>query len=310
MARRGCRRCRKPGLRWLGDKKPFQHTDPRLLPLNPGKFFPDALFLHIIRHPCAVTASSDDFNRHNGDFWIGLSPEEKIRRWTHHEKLVADLKLRLGDRIHSLRYEDFCRRTERELAGVFRFLGVTPDAGVLQRPPPRQAVPPPPPPPENQLPVGDITAGRPARATTRKSQPAGCAPRWVSTGIGSWPNACTKPCTPKFSRRSRKSAALSRAARCWKSRATPDASHLAEPPGPGGRAGKIGLNLAGAGYTDFPSLRATPTPMTCFPDHRFSMRCCATRPWNMTSFFGNRSPKSAASPSPAVRSSSAHRVMA
>jgi hypothetical protein len=121
----------KPGLRWLGDKKPFQHTDPRLVPFILENF-PGALFLHIIRHPSAVTASSDHFNSHDGDFWIGLSPAEKIRRWTLHEQLVADLKLKLNDRIHSLRYEDFCRRTEHELAGVFRFLGLTPDPAVLQ----------------------------------------------------------------------------------------------------------------------------------------------------------------------------------
>jgi len=121
----------KPGLRWLGDKKPFQHTDPQLVPFI-LEHFPDALFLHIIRHPCAVTASSDHFNRHDGDFWQGLSPEEKVRRWTYHEQRVEEMKRALPGRIHSLRYEDLCRRTEQELSGVFHFLGLTPDTLVLK----------------------------------------------------------------------------------------------------------------------------------------------------------------------------------
>jgi hypothetical protein len=115
----------KSGLRWLGDKKPFQHTDPQLVPFILENF-PDALFLHIVRHPCAVTASSDHFNQHDGDFWQGLSPEEKVRRWAFHEKRVVELNL--------------CRRTERELSGVFRFLGLKPDAQVL-RDAARQTVP-------------------------------------------------------------------------------------------------------------------------------------------------------------------------
>ncbi|HEV2695024.1 MAG TPA: sulfotransferase [Verrucomicrobiae bacterium] len=121
----------KPGIRWLGDKKPFQHTDPRLVPFI-LEHFPDALFLHIVRHPCAVVASSDHFNAHAGDFWLGLSASEKLQRWTYHEKRVEEMKLQLPGRIHTLRYEDLCRQTELELTAVFHFLGVSPDTRALK----------------------------------------------------------------------------------------------------------------------------------------------------------------------------------
>jgi hypothetical protein len=123
---------KKLGLRWMGDKKPFQQTDPQLLPYL-QRHFPDAKFLHIVRHPAAVVASSDKFNSTgDGDFWQGLTAEEKIERWAFHEQLVADMKAQLPDRIHSLRYEDFCRWTEVELAGVFRFLELSPPQTVLR----------------------------------------------------------------------------------------------------------------------------------------------------------------------------------
>jgi len=122
----------KPDLRWIGDKKPFQHIDPQLVPFILENF-PDALFLHIVRHPCAVAASSDKFNESGiGDFWMDMSLEEKVERWAYNEKLVQAMQEKLKDRVHHLRYEDLCRRTEEELSAVFGFLGLTPDAKALK----------------------------------------------------------------------------------------------------------------------------------------------------------------------------------
>ncbi|MBM3860746.1 MAG: sulfotransferase [Verrucomicrobia bacterium] len=123
----------KTDLRWMGDKKPFQHTDPELLAFI-HQHFPDAHFLHIVRHPFAVAESSSRFNETaDGDFWVGLSLEDKVERWTFHEQAVLKLHQAIPDRIHSLRYEDLCRQTEEELAGVFRFLQLTPDPQALQQ---------------------------------------------------------------------------------------------------------------------------------------------------------------------------------
>ncbi|HTV47912.1 MAG TPA: sulfotransferase [Phycisphaerae bacterium] len=122
----------KTDLKWIGDKKPFQHTDSELLAFL-LKHFPDAHFLHIVRHPFHVVASSDRFNQTtSGDFWLGLSPAQKLERWTFHEQQVIKLREMLPKRLHTLRYEDLCRRTRRELSGVFSFLKVNNDAKILR----------------------------------------------------------------------------------------------------------------------------------------------------------------------------------
>lgn len=132
---------KKTGLEWIGDKKPMQHTDPELLKFL-LEHFPEAHFMHIVRHPFEVVASSDRFNRTaDGDFWLGLSPEEKMERWTFHEQQVLQLRQTLPGRVHSLRYEDFCNETENELSGVFRFLQLEPDPHAL-REAARQTLPP------------------------------------------------------------------------------------------------------------------------------------------------------------------------
>jgi|HubBroStandDraft_1064217.scaffolds.fasta_scaffold208192_1 hypothetical protein len=126
------RAVKKTDLRWIGDKKPMQHTDPELLRFL-LHHFPGARFLHIVRHPFEVVASSDRFNRTpDGDFWLGLSPEEKVERWTFHEEQVLKLRQALPGRVHSLRFEDFCRRTEEELLAVFKFLQLDPDPYALR----------------------------------------------------------------------------------------------------------------------------------------------------------------------------------
>jgi hypothetical protein len=123
----------KSDLHWIGDKKPFQHTDPELLAFI-NQNLPEAHFLHIVRHPFAVVMSSSRFNEtRDGDFWLGLSLKEKMERWTFHEQAVLKLRQAMPRRVHSLRYEDLCRRTESEMAGVFGFLHLKPDPRVLRR---------------------------------------------------------------------------------------------------------------------------------------------------------------------------------
>ena len=122
----------KTGLQWIGDKKPMQHTDPELLKFL-SEHFPEARFLHIVRHPFEVVASSDRFNQTaDGDFWLGLSPEEKVERWAFHEQQVLHLRQTLPGRVHSLRYEDFSRQTEKEMSRVFDFLQLEPNPHALR----------------------------------------------------------------------------------------------------------------------------------------------------------------------------------
>lgn len=122
----------KPDLRWIGDKKPMQHTDPELLKFLLAQL-PEARFLHIVRHPFEVVSSSDRFNQTaDGDFWQGLTPAEKLERWTFHEKQVRQLRQDFPERVHSLRFEDFCRNTKKELANIFKFLDLKPDGRLLR----------------------------------------------------------------------------------------------------------------------------------------------------------------------------------
>ncbi len=124
---------KKTDLLWIGDKKPMQHTDSELLTFILQQF-PEAHFLHIVRHPFEVVASSDKFNQtSNGDFWLNLSPEEKADQWASHEQQVLLLRQILPARIHSLRYEDFCLNTEKELSDVFKFLQLEPDSRIFKQ---------------------------------------------------------------------------------------------------------------------------------------------------------------------------------
>jgi hypothetical protein len=123
----------KIGLLWIGDKKPFQHGDPQLVDFI-LEHFPDAHFLHIVRHPFAVALSSARFNeRRGGDFWLGLTLEEKVERWTFHEQQVLSLRDKLPDRVHSLRYEDLCENTCEELSRVFAFLQLSAAPAMLEQ---------------------------------------------------------------------------------------------------------------------------------------------------------------------------------
>ena len=122
----------KAELLWIGDKKPFQHTDPQLVTFI-LEHFPDAHFLHIVRHPFAVAFSSARFNEtRGGDFWLGLTLDEKVERWTFHEQQVLSLREKLPDRVHSLRYEDLCQHTREELSRLFAFLQLPADPGMLE----------------------------------------------------------------------------------------------------------------------------------------------------------------------------------
>lgn len=112
----------KTDVDWSGDKKPFQHGDPRLVDFV-AAHLPDAAFVHIVRHPFAVALSAQRFNRtSDGDFWLKHSLAEKVERWTFHEDLAAELERRFPERVHTLRYEDLCADPVSELQRLLVFL--------------------------------------------------------------------------------------------------------------------------------------------------------------------------------------------
>ena len=116
----------KKNLLWIGDQKPFQQIDPEILPFIKENF-PDAKFIHLIRHPFPVVRSSQVFI---GQLWKGMSVDEILQRWTMHESWVQKNK----NEVHKLdvKYEDIISHTQREMVRMFEFLEVTYDQTILK----------------------------------------------------------------------------------------------------------------------------------------------------------------------------------
>lgn len=122
----------KTDLKWIGDKKPFQLTDPRLFEFV-LKHFPGTRFLHLVRHPFEVAASSTQFNlTKNGDFWLGTTFQEKLELWARYERETQRLLHAKGVPALRIRYEDLCRRTEKVIQEIFLFLELEPIPQILK----------------------------------------------------------------------------------------------------------------------------------------------------------------------------------
>lgn len=119
----------KEKLLWIGDQKPFQQIDPELMPFIKENF-PDAKFIHLIRHPFPVIKSSQVFV---GQLWKGMSAEEILQRWTMHEQWVAQEKEKNEVPILDVKYEDIISHTQREMAKMFDFLDIPYDDTILKQ---------------------------------------------------------------------------------------------------------------------------------------------------------------------------------
>jgi len=123
---------KKDHLVYIGDKKPFQHSDPQLANFI-LTMFSEVYFIHLVRHPFAVADSAERFNQTpDGDFWQNLTLEQAVERWTFHEKGLMDLKQRKGVKVLDVRYEDFCQNTKNELTRIFDFLKIELDRKIIK----------------------------------------------------------------------------------------------------------------------------------------------------------------------------------
>ena len=126
-----CPPMKKAGLLWVGDKKPFQYTDPQLIDFILS-MFSEAYFIHLVRHPFAVACSVECFNKTDaGDFWKNLTLKEAVQQWAFHEKGVLELKKNKAAKVLDVRYEDFCQNTKKELKRIFNFLDLNTDKKIL-----------------------------------------------------------------------------------------------------------------------------------------------------------------------------------
>lgn len=118
---------RKPDLQWVGDQKPFQSSDPRIVDFV-SSHFPPGKFIHIIRHPYHVLQSCKAFGRNNdgGHMWKNLSPKEIERRWTKVETWVLDIKQKFPKSVIDIKYEDLTGSPKETLNTMLRFLNIDP----------------------------------------------------------------------------------------------------------------------------------------------------------------------------------------
>lgn len=114
----------KGELTWAGDKKPVQQADP-LVRTFIRQHFPEARFIHIVRHPKAVVASMEEAGKEwaRVAYWKS-SPAEILRRWAIHEDWVLTAKAEEGIPVCSLRFEDLCDKPVDTMKDVFNFLDI------------------------------------------------------------------------------------------------------------------------------------------------------------------------------------------
>ena len=122
----------KEDLKWIGDQKPFQQTDPEILPFI-REHFPDAHFIHLIRHPFPVVRSSQVFLGDGGYIWKGMTPEQLLERWTMHEKWVVEAKQQGDLPILDMPYEKIVNNTQLAMREMLDFLGLDYDQELLKK---------------------------------------------------------------------------------------------------------------------------------------------------------------------------------
>lgn len=113
----------KRNLAWIGDKKPVQGADPDMRPFV-ERVFPDVRYVHIVRHPGPVLASTERMTREWDvvpDFWRE-GADAILERWRIHEEWVLDAKANGPRPIHTVRYEDLLVDPVAHMERCFAFL--------------------------------------------------------------------------------------------------------------------------------------------------------------------------------------------
>ena len=124
----------KTELMWIGDQKPFQQIDPKVIPFIQQNF-PDTKYIHLIRHPFPVIRSSKIFVGEGGDggpIWRGMNDQELLERWTMHESWVKQEKANPTFPMLDVKYEDIVEHTESEMRKILQFLTLDDDQDLLK----------------------------------------------------------------------------------------------------------------------------------------------------------------------------------
>lgn len=114
---------RKEELSWIGDKKHAQHLDPDVRSFLRAHF-PDARYIHVVRHPRSVVASTMEAARRWGEMpeYFKGTAEQLLEQWALHEEWALAAKESESSPILTLRLEDLWSSPKESLTQVLRFL--------------------------------------------------------------------------------------------------------------------------------------------------------------------------------------------
>lgn len=116
---------RKGDLAWIGDKKHAQHLDPAVQSFLRANF-PDARYVHVVRHPRAVVASTMEAARRWGEMpeYFKGTAEQILKQWALHEEWALQAKEQHGGSIMTVRLEDLWSAPLAAMGEILSFLGV------------------------------------------------------------------------------------------------------------------------------------------------------------------------------------------
>jgi hypothetical protein len=115
----------KDELAWIGDKKHAQHLDPEVRHFLQQQF-PEARYIHVIRHPQSVVASTVEAARtwsETPEYFKGFT-EQILEQWAIHEEWVLQAKQHEGSPILTVKLEDLWSDPISVMTDVLDFLGL------------------------------------------------------------------------------------------------------------------------------------------------------------------------------------------